>query len=174
MDVYLWVKENWEPMQSIASAAIGFVIGVTGKWKRFRRRLGDKVLDRYAPSIVIELVVRTKGAASNSIAESSRSFNSLLRLVPALHEALRNQLPDEKVSIRIVSPPENDPSRLALFKVERLTDADIVRVVRYLKKIEHDPDRHAVLLHRQLGFITRLRRERSMPESTSLIMASNP
>lgn len=174
MDVFLWVKENWESMQTMASAAIGFAIGVTARWKRLRRRLDNKALDPYKPSIVLELVVRAKSTDLSSTGESSRSFNSLLCLVPALHEELRNQLPDQKFSIRIVRHSEKDPSRLALFKVERITDADIARVLRRLKRIDHDPDSYAVLLYRQLGFITRLRRERGLPESSSLIVATNP
>lgn len=173
MDVYLWVQENLEFMKTIASAVIGFTIGVTTKWKTFRKRLDDKVLDRHMPSIVLEIGARTKGMSLSSTGESSRSLNSLLRLVPALDEALRNQLPDQKFSIRVVSLSANDPSRFALFKVERITNADIARVLRYFRKIEHDPDGHAVSLHRQLGFITRLRRNYGVPVYGSLIMGSS-
>ncbi|MET4137408.1 hypothetical protein [Pseudarthrobacter sp. PvP090] len=174
MDVYLWVKENWESMQTITSAAIGFAIGATTKWKSFRKQLDNKVLDRHMPSIVLEIGARTKGTDLSSTGESSRSLNSLLRLVPALDEALRNQLPSQKFSIRILNLSKKDAPRLALFKVERITDADIARVLRYFKKIEQDPDSCAVLLHRQFGFITRLRRAHGAPEYMSLIMGSNP
>ncbi len=119
MDVYLWVQENLELMKTIASAVIGFAIGVTTKWKTFRKRLDDKVLDRHMPSIVLEVGARTNGMDPGSAGENSRSLNSLLRLVPALDEVLRSQLPDQKFSIRVVSLSTNDPSRLAVFKVER-------------------------------------------------------
>ncbi|MCB5275916.1 hypothetical protein BJG92_03470 [Arthrobacter sp. SO5] len=172
MDLYMWVKENWDFLQPIASAFIGFAIGVTTKWKNFRRRLDNKVLDRHMPSIVLEIGARTKGTDVNASGENSRSLNSLLRLVPALDEALRDQLPDQKFSIRVVSLSENDPSRLALFKVERITKADIARVMRYFKKIENDPDTYAISLHRQLGFIPRLRRNHGVSAYGSLIRGS--
>lgn len=126
------------------------------------------------PTVVLELGARTKGTDLSSTGENARSLNSLLRLVPALDEALRNQLPNQKFSIRVVSLAVKDPSRFAVFKVERITNADIARVLRHFKKIEHDSDSYAVLLHRQFGSITRLRRERGVPEYRSLIKASKP
>lgn len=174
VDVYLWVQENWEAMQKIASAIIGFAIGVTTKWKAFKRRLDNKVLDRHMPSIVLEIGARTKGTGPSSSEEGPRSLSSLLRLVPALDEELRKQLPNQKFSLRVLSLSEQYAPRQALFKVERITDADIARVLRYFKKIEHETDSYTVLLHRPFGYITRLRRARGLSESMSLMMGTNP
>lgn len=174
VEVYLWVKENLEFMQTIVSVAIGFAIGVTTKWKNFRKRLDNKVLDRYMPSIVLEIGARTKGTDLRPPRESLRSVNNLLRLVPALDEALRSQLPNQNFSLRVVNLSENDAPRLALFQAERITDADVARVLRDFRKREHDRDSYAVLLHRQFGFFTRLRRGRGASGYMSLLMETNP
>ena len=174
MDVYMWVQENWESMQKLASALIGFAVGVSTKWKTFKRGLNNKVLDRHVPSIVLEIGARIDVRDPSSTAENSRSFSSLLTLVPALDEALRKQLPDHKFSVRVLDLSGQRAARNALFKVECVTDSDIVRVLRYFQKIEHEPDSHTVLLHRQFGLITRLRPARGLSESTSLMLGTNP
>lgn len=174
MDVYLWVQENWEALQKIASAAIGFALGVTAKWRAVRKKLDNKVLDRHVPTVVLELGARTKGTGPGLDGEASRSFNSLLRLVPALDESLRTQFPSQKFSVRVLGASEQNAGRYALFKAGGITDSDVARVLRYFGKIERQPDTGTVLLYRQFGFITRLRRARGLSESTSLMMGTNP
>lgn len=172
IDILQWVRENWEAMDQAATAVLGVVATILARWRLLKRRLNDKVLDPFSPSIVVEVGSRTKGTSATATAQAHDSFMGLLRLAPELSETLRDQLNNATFSIRVLRLGEGNQFLFALFNVDCITKADAAKVINYFNKRKNDSDISAVMLYRMFGFLTRLKVARGTSGFMGLIMQS--
>jgi hypothetical protein len=168
----LWVQENWESLEKIASVLAGFAAGVTLRWRRLKQRLNNRILDPYCPSVVIDVAARTKSPSSAPEGTTAQSFYSLLRFLPELDVVLCDELSGHKFSVQVVDLTSPSSPRFALFKVERITTSDVALMIRYLQKLSENSDINAVMLYRAFGLFRRLVPSRGASQFMSLLIRS--
>jgi hypothetical protein len=157
LETLQWFRDNWETMEQAATMVLSFVAGMMTRWRLLKRRLNDKVLTPFGPSVVVEVGSRTKGTSPAATAEAHNSFMGLLRLAPELSETLNKELDNVTFSIRVTRLGASTQFLTALFNVARITKTDAVKVIKHFDKRKNDSDVSAVLLYRKFGFYTRLR-----------------
>lgn len=167
-EILQWVQENWGFLTGIASALLAQVAVTRAKLYRLKRKMDDRILDPYKPSVVVELGVRTGGEKDNRQQEAIASFRSLLTHVPEIDERLRAEIPDQKFTIRVLSSNYSNP--YAYFKVAKVKPSDIAKMMRYLSKPQVNEGVGAVLLYRKFGFLTRLQASRNPQEFMDFTM----
>jgi hypothetical protein len=154
-EILVWVQENWEFLAGVAASVLAVVTRLRDLWRQLKRKLEDRVLDPYKPSVVVDLGARTQGDGEEGRKEAIRSFRSLLTHVPEINERLRCELPDQKFNIRVLSSEYSSP--YAYFAVPKVKRSDVAKMVLYLENDEvPDGSVSAVRLYRQFGFLTRL------------------
>lgn len=154
-DILVWVQEHWEFLAGAASAVLAQVAKIRDKWRQLKRRLEERILDPYKPSVVVDLGVRTQGEGEEGRQEAILSFRSLLMHVPEINERLRRELPDQRFNIRVLSSEYSSP--YAYFRVPEVRRSDVAKMLRFLEKHEvPDGNLSAVRLYRKFGFLTRI------------------
>ncbi|BCW18365.1 hypothetical protein NtRootA9_10730 [Arthrobacter sp. NtRootA9] len=171
LEFLLWVQEHWESLEKMATLLAGFAAGVAIRWRRLEERINNRILNPYCPSIIIDVAVRTSSEALVAEGSGDRSYYSLLRLLPNLDAALREELNEHKVSIQAIDSTTSSP-RFALFNVKSITTSDVTLMIRYLRRLKEGSEVNAVMLYRALGFYRRLVPSRGASQFMRLLLRS--
>lgn len=152
-EILMWIKENWEFLTGAAALVFGFLTKVRDLGRRLKRKMEDRILDPYKPSVVVELMARTTSDGEYGLQESVRSFRSFLEHTPEINARLRRELPDQKFNIRVLSSQYSSP--YAYFAVPEVKTSDVTKMLRYLARNEVPVGTvSAVRLYRKFGFLT--------------------
>lgn len=163
-----WVHENWDFLKGVASTIVGCVVFVQGKAHLLKRRLNDRVLDPYKPSVFVELLVRTRADGREEAEDAASSLGAFLKSLPLLSARLAEEFPEQSFTLRVSNKSGILP--YTHFKVAQIRRSDVAKVVRYMNNRRELTGVKAVLLYRQFGLLTRLRPVRSMDEYFRLMV----
>lgn len=155
LEALLWVQEHWEFLAGAASVVLARVANVRQKWRQLKGKWEQRILDPYRPSVIVELALRTQGEGTEGQREAALSFRSLLSRVPDISQRLRNELPDQSFTIRVLSVGRSSARVYACFKVAEVRRSDVTRIVKFLNKGDITDD-SVVSIYRTFGFLTRL------------------
>lgn len=163
-----WVHENWDFLKGMASTIVGWVVFVRGKAALLEKRLNDRVLDPYKPSVYVELLVRTTADGSKEVEDTASSLGAFLQYLPHLSARLVEEFPEQSFTLRVANKSGILP--YTHFKVTKIRRSDTAKVVRYMNARHELRGVKAVLLYRQFGVLTRLRPIKSMDEIFRLMV----
>ncbi|MUK03617.1 hypothetical protein GM708_18000 [Vibrio cholerae] len=163
-----WVHENWDFLKGVASTIVSGIVFVQAKAHLLERKLNDRVLDPYKPSVFVELLVRTEADVSKEVEDAASSLGAFLQYLPHLSARLVEEFPEQSFTLRVSNKSKLLP--YTHFKVAQIRRSDVAKVMRYMNAKQDQTGVKAILLYRQFGTLTRLRQIRSLDEFFRLMV----
>lgn len=154
-EILQWIRDNWSFLEGAATVLLAQVAIARSKLYLLKKKMDERVINPYKPSVVIELYVLTEASRGEGENDAVRSFRSVLVNLPELSVRLNCQFPTQKFTIRVTGGVYSHAS--VYFKVAQVRQSDVAKIVRRLSKIHQTEVPRAILLYRRFQLFTGLK-----------------